>query len=229
MWRWIVGAMLAVLVMATARVPSTDGRQTMIIMVPSMMPWTDTGIDLAPSTRINVTATGEVDWGCPECRQVSPAGLPCDRVMLVPSLPCWSLMARVDGGPAREVGSSTTFVVMEPGRLFLGMNDEPSRYQDNRGAFTATVILTPPEVVSLDAGCTNITTTWSTAILAGVVAAAVSPPSAVESLWRLDNARGQFLGFAPGSPMASNLMEVAPLDVVFICMNAAGSFARPAP
>lgn len=77
----------------------------------------------------------------------------------------------------------------------------------------------------LVAGCNPVTTTYADATPIATIAGAVTPPEALQSIWQLE--AGIWTGYSAQFPSASDLTEVDRLDVVFICMGAAGSFERP--
>jgi plastocyanin len=83
------------------------------------------------------------------------------------------------------------------------------------------------ERVDLFAGCNNVSLTWPDGTPAATVAAAVTPPNALQAIWRFDNSTQTFRAFSPQFPQASDLTTVNRFDAVFICMNAAGTLMRP--
>jgi hypothetical protein len=72
-----------------------------------------------------------------------------------------------------------------------------------------------------------VTLTFASGTDAATVAAAVSPASALDAIWRLDNSSGSFQAFRPQAPQASDLQSVNPLDAVFLCLNATADIAMP--
>ncbi|MGB6837987.1 MAG: hypothetical protein WBF66_09815 [Dehalococcoidia bacterium] len=76
----------------------------------------------------------------------------------------------------------------------------------------------------LVAGCNPVTTTYPDATPIATIAGAVTPAEALQSIWQLE--AGIWTGYSAQFPAASDLAEVDRLDVVFICMSAAGSFER---
>ena len=97
-------------------------------------------------------------------------------------------------------------------------------------AFTLVSAEVPTEAIALPVGCTNLTLTWPQLTPLRMVAAAITPPGALESIWRFIPARQRFLGFAPTAPDPANDYTAisAPLEAVFICMTAPGTLMRPA-
>jgi hypothetical protein len=82
-------------------------------------------------------------------------------------------------------------------------------------------------VVNLGPGCNMVTLTFASGTQATAVAAAVSPPGALDTVWRLDNASRSFQAFMPQAPQASDLTSLNLLDAVFICVDAAATIAMP--
>jgi len=81
--------------------------------------------------------------------------------------------------------------------------------------------------VNLSRGCNMATLTFATGTEAATVAAAVSPPDALDTIWRLDNASRSFQAFTPQAPQASDLTSLNLLDAVFICVDAAADITMP--
>jgi hypothetical protein len=73
-----------------------------------------------------------------------------------------------------------------------------------------------------------VTLSFPTGTQAATVAAAVSPPTALQTIWRLDNTTRSFQAFMPQAPQASDLASVSLLDAVFICVDAGANIATPA-
>jgi WD40 repeat protein len=102
--------------------------------------WTDTGVNLPPDARLYMKAIGliYIDSATPESPEGNPACEPAITYpavspdFLAPTLPCWSLVARIGNGPPLEVGSST-LIITTPGRLYLGINDDS--FTNNSGSW----------------------------------------------------------------------------------------------
>lgn len=84
------------------------------------------------------------------------------------------------------------------------------------------------EPVELFAGCNNVTLTWASGTSVSTVAEDVSPASALQAIWRFNNAEQTFVGFSPQFPQASDYKSANLLDAVYICMSAPGTLTRPA-
>jgi hypothetical protein len=85
----------------------------------------------------------------------------------------------------------------------------------------------PVEQVPLFPGCTNVSLTWPDRTPATVIATAIDPAEAFVALWRLDAARGRFLGWSPTPGAPVDFTTVNRLDAVFICMTERGVLVRP--
>jgi subtilisin family serine protease len=85
-----------------------------------------------------------------------------------------------------------------------------------------------PITASLSSGCNAVGLTFADGSAPSEVAAAVTPPDALESIWRLDNVSGAFQGFSPQFPEASQLTSLQFLDAVYVCTAAPGSITMPA-
>lgn len=83
------------------------------------------------------------------------------------------------------------------------------------------------ETIPLFNGCNNVALTWSTGTNTADVAAAISPASALASIWKFNNAAQSFTGFSPQFPAQSDYRSVTRFEPVFICMNGAGTLNRP--
>jgi PKD repeat protein len=82
--------------------------------------------------------------------------------------------------------------------------------------------------VSLVAGCNNVIATWPNGTVPGTVAAAVTPATAVVSLWRQEPGTQRFVGYAPGASVVSDLRTIDRFDALFICTTAPATLNRPA-
>lgn len=81
--------------------------------------------------------------------------------------------------------------------------------------------------VSLSPGCNMATLTFASGTDAATVAGAVSPASALQTIWRRDNATGTFEAYSAAAPEASDLLSVGLLDAVFLCVDADASVSMP--
>jgi len=97
------------------------------------------------------------------------------------------------------------------------------------GGPTATPTTGPLESVALVVGCNPVASTYPENTAVTTIAAAVSPSGALYSIWYLNTATGRWLAYSPyyPEPQYSDLTEVDRLEVIFICVDTAGSFARP--
>lgn len=83
------------------------------------------------------------------------------------------------------------------------------------------------ESVPLATGCNNISLTFPSGTATTTVAAAITPPGNLISIFRFDSSQNRFLGFSPLPGAPNDLVTVNRLDAVFICMSAPGTLARP--
>jgi subtilisin family serine protease len=81
---------------------------------------------------------------------------------------------------------------------------------------------------NLGPGCNMVTLSFPSGTDAAAVASAVSPPTALQAIWRLDNVTRSFQAFMPQAPQASDLLTVNLLDAVFMCVDAGANMAAPA-
>jgi hypothetical protein len=89
----------------------------------------------------------------------------------------------------------------------------------------------PTQPIRLLSGCNNEALTWPVGTALSTVAAAVSPPTALMSVFKLDTATGRFRAYSPTAPAFANdynTVETA-LEAVFLCVSAAATLNRPAP
>jgi hypothetical protein len=117
------------------------------IVIKVSEPWVDTGFDVSTTSPVRIFAKGIIDVSLPSRRLFTPNGdATCEgslgTPLLAPGLPCWSLIGRVgkDGSPF-FVGSSSTLIGEDVGRLYLSVNDETSYFADNYGQWTATITI----------------------------------------------------------------------------------------
>jgi hypothetical protein len=111
--------------------------------------WTDTGVNLSAGDRLFIKAGGYVHIN--PATSEGPAGnLSCTPAanypaassdFPAPTLPCWSLIARVGDGPPFEVGTST-LVIAASGRLYMGVND--SSLSNNSGSWKVAIKIGGP-------------------------------------------------------------------------------------
>lgn len=121
------------------------------ISVPAAEPWAETDVDVSIGESVSIVASGSIhisttgpgttpagEAGCvASTNPVEPA-----EPFLAPGLTCWSLVGRIGGGPAFEVGDGTSFIATSSGELNLSVND--NYFSDNSGAWTVTITAVPP-------------------------------------------------------------------------------------
>jgi hypothetical protein len=84
-------------------------------------------------------------------------------------------------------------------------------------------------VRNLSVGCNMVTATFPTGTPASALADAMSPPTALQAVWRVDNATHSFQAFMPQAPQASDLTSLNLLDPLFVCVGAAATISLPVP
>jgi hypothetical protein len=82
--------------------------------------------------------------------------------------------------------------------------------------------------VNLSPGCNMVTLTFTSGTQASALTSAVSPASALQTVWRLDNASHSFQAFMPQTPQASDLTSLNILDAAFICVDTPATITMPA-
>jgi hypothetical protein len=143
-----------------------------------------------------------------------PAGT-CTLQETVPS--GLTFVSATPAGGAASTANPTTFTISANQSLAIVV-----RNRTGGGGTGAT------QQVPLSAGCNNVTLTWTAGTPVTTVAAALNPASALESIWRYDNALGQFSGFSPNPNAPSDYRSVQVLlEPVFICMRAPATLTRP--
>jgi hypothetical protein len=127
------------------------------------------------------------------------------------------------------IGASGNIQTSTTGAQITCGSGEPGPTSTPGAGPTATPVLTPPpegmEAVALAAGCNPVTSTYADGTPVQTIAGAVAPQGILDALWAFE--QGGWLGYSPQFPEVSDLAEVGFLDVEFVCVGAAGSFARP--
>lgn len=94
--------------------------------------------------------------------------------------------------------------------------------------FTTVPVGARPETIPLSVGCHNVTLTWPAGTLIDDIAAAVTPPSALDGIWRFDSVDQRFHGYFLYRGAPNDLASVNGADEAFICVRAPATLARPA-
>jgi hypothetical protein len=145
------------------------------LLIPSTVPWTDTGIFVNSGTILSIQASGMVSyWGSRPYAVTEPGGTNWDGTQFfadatLPDTTVVSLIGKIggtsmagSGTPVPEglpgngegyVGASYNQRVTTGGELFLGFNDRPCCFYDNSGSFSVTVVLDSPPM----AQCHDVT------------------------------------------------------------------------
>ena len=161
---WLVPLVCGCGARSALDVPLDEGcvLETASMQVPSTAPWFDTGIDVTAGQHLHITATGEVRYGGKEEQVTDPngghyTGKKLFTAAVLPTTVVVSLIGKVGGTTAVDtgapllegtpnggpgfVGASYDEIVLESGRLFLGLNDLKQAFGDNSGAFAVTITL----------------------------------------------------------------------------------------
>jgi hypothetical protein len=136
------GSLAAWQIAANSKSPKTKD-----VPVSADSKWVDTGMDVATGDKLHITATGTVDFT--DKPGVGPQGAARDwkdtlRAFSVPSAARGALVGQVGNDRAATpflVGADGTIVVPFGGRLYLGVNQDPT--SKPTGSFTAHVVRTP--------------------------------------------------------------------------------------
>lgn len=134
------------------------------LSISSTVPWTDTGINVAAGSELEVTASGTVAYGLSPGQSCGPNGGDLGGPLFLsdsvyPGAVSHSLIGKTggttaigDGTPVPEgtpgdgtgfVGASYNEIISTGGELFLGFNDEVGGFGDNSGSFSVTVDVLP--------------------------------------------------------------------------------------
>jgi hypothetical protein len=138
---------LAGSVWAWQAAPTTKSPTTKDVTVSGDKPWIDTGMDVATGDKLHITATGTVSFS--DKPNVGPQGAARDwkdtlRAFSVPSAGRGALVGQVGNDRAAtpfQVGADGTIVVPFTGRLYLGVNQDPTGKPT--GSFAAHIERTP--------------------------------------------------------------------------------------
>jgi hypothetical protein len=140
----------------------------------------------------------------------------CNPTVAV-AVPCVDGAVSVGGAPV-----ATSTPVVTPGTT-------PAVTPETTPGATPTPAPTPPpgqaQSVDLAAVCNPIASTYPDGTTVQTLAAAISPPDILSAMWAFQG--GLWLGYSPAYPEASNLATRDFLDVVFLCVDAPGTFVRP--
>jgi hypothetical protein len=103
-------------------------------------------------------------------------------------------------------------------------------WERSRGAPAPLEAAAATDTVTLAATCNNVALTWPGGTSISTIAAAVTPASAIESIWK-QTVVGDNLDFIAWSPLPEAPNDYTAtsmqLEAVFICMRSAGTLERP--
>lgn len=116
--------------------------QTVKVYVPSNEKWIDTGLKLEAGRRVDLTASGAIQWGSKPQDTCGPDGASSTAFMATKTdAPKGALLARVGESTEESdfqlIGSSGTIRVANSNRLYLGVNDDNNT--DNSGWYVVSV------------------------------------------------------------------------------------------
>jgi hypothetical protein len=138
------------------------------------------------------------------------------------------------GGVTSDNPGEVTFSLIPTGASVIGGEELTITCvldRDRSVSATADITLsTTPELesVALVEGCNPLAATWADGTAIATVAGAVAPAEALDAIWKFDPASGTWKGYSPSAPAAVNdLADVARLDAIFVCVNAAATIGRP--
>ncbi len=160
-------AAAAILVSLISLWSGQNARATIFTLsIPDGQPWTDTGINVAAGSELEVSASGTVTFGFSQGQSTGPNGLSQQFLpnTVVPSALLVSLIGKTggttavgNGTPVPEgtpgdgagfVGASYDKIISTGGELFLGFNDQVGGFSDNNGSFSVTVTVVPEPSVA---------------------------------------------------------------------------------
>lgn len=134
------------------------------------------------------------------------------------------------GDGATGVGQTITHTYAAAGTYTVTLTVTASTGQVASATTTVTVggvAIGGTEQINLFPACNNVAVTWPNSTAIAVVAAAISPSTALVAIWRFDNATQRFMGWSPLPGAPNDLLTVNRADPVFICMNRSGTLSRP--
>ena len=111
------------------------------VVVPSNVPWTNAGFNVARGQILRFESNGEIRMSTNGDDVGHPAGAASGRTAdraPIPSVPVGALIARVGNGNPFPIGNNSNGIEMpENGRLFFGVNDD--HVQDNSGNYVVRI------------------------------------------------------------------------------------------
>jgi len=136
---------------ATSPTASAKRKLSAEVQVSASQPWIDTGIDLLPGDKVQVSADGGLDYAG---QKATADGLNRGWKDLLRALPVNSaglgaLVGRMTNDPAAVpflIGASKEFDATRPGRLFLGVNQTPN--DASQGSYKVKVSVVPGQATN---------------------------------------------------------------------------------
>ena len=121
--------------------PSNAPANARSVVVPSNVPWTNAGFNVARGQILRFESNGEIRLSTNGDDIGRPAGAASGRTAdkaPIPNVPVGALIARVGNGNPFPIGSNSNGIEMpENGRLFFGVNDD--HVQDNSGNYVVRI------------------------------------------------------------------------------------------
>lgn len=170
---WFGPATILFSVVLLPSVQEAPAQNFYTLNVPITVPWTDTGINIAAGSQLDITASGIVAYGGSPGQVTDANGGNWDgqqffQTAVLPNTIIVSLIGKIGGTtdigtgtPVPEgtpgdgpgfVGISYSEVTSISGELFLGFNDQVGGFWDNSGSFSVTIDVVPvpePSTVAL--------------------------------------------------------------------------------
>jgi len=87
--------------------------------------------------------------------------------------------------------------------------------------------LTAPQTTPLPTGCSQVVVALGPGATAAEIATYIAMPSALLAVWHFDNGLKRFTAFFPDPAAPSDLVSLAPVDAVFVCVATATSITAP--
>jgi len=87
--------------------------------------------------------------------------------------------------------------------------------------------LTALQTTGLPTGCSQVVVALGPSATPAEIPTYIAMPSALVAIWHFDNGLKRFTAFFPDPSAPSDLVSLAPVDAVFVCVAAATSITAP--
>jgi hypothetical protein len=84
-----------------------------------------------------------------------------------------------------------------------------------------------PHITALSQGCSQVVLSLGAGASPAQVTADIANSAVLRGIWRFNNASQRFTGYFPDPSVPSDLISLAPVDTVFICVSAATIITAP--